>query len=62
MRLLREAAPRFGTVFTTQAVAHALQNSKTVCICFDPHQNAALFGFLVFQRPKQLATTSPHCA
>ena len=51
-RLLRETAPRFGTVFSTQAVADALQKSKTVCTCFDPEQNAARVGFIVFQGPQ----------
>jgi len=51
-RLLRETAPRFGTVFSTQAVADALQKSKTVCTCFDRQQNAALVGFIVYQAPQ----------
>lgn len=51
-RLLRESAPRFGTVFSAQAVADALQKSKTVCTCFDPEQNAARVGFIVYMAPQ----------
>jgi LDH2 family malate/lactate/ureidoglycolate dehydrogenase len=50
--LLREAAPRFGTVFSAQAVAQALQKSKTVCICFDREQNASRAGFIVYVGPQ----------
>ena len=51
-RLLRESAPRFGTVFSAEAVADALQKSKTVCTCFDPEQNAARVGFIVYLGPQ----------
>jgi hypothetical protein len=51
-RLLRESAPRFGTVFSTEAVADALQKSKTLCTCFDSNQNAARVGFIVFMGPQ----------
>ncbi len=51
-KLMRDAAPRFGNVFSAQAVSDALQKSKTVCVCFDPQQNAALVGFMVFLGPR----------
>ena len=51
-RLLRESGPRFGTVFSTQAVADALQKSKTVCTCFDAEKNAARVGFIVYLGPQ----------
>jgi hypothetical protein len=51
-KLLRDSAPRFGNVFSAQAVADALQKSKTACVCFDPEQNAARAGFIVFLGPQ----------
>jgi hypothetical protein len=51
-RLLRETAPRFGTVFSAEAVAEALQKAKTLCVCFDSDMNAALVGFIVFTGPQ----------
>lgn len=51
-KLLRETAPKFGTVFSAQAVADALQRSKILCTCFDSDQNAARVGFIVYLSPQ----------
>ena len=51
-RLLRDAAPRFGFVFSANAVAAALQKAKTLCTCFDPTLNAARVGFIVYMVPR----------
>ena len=51
VRLLRETAPKFGTVFSAAAVADALQKSKTTCVCFDSNKDAARVGFVVYMGP-----------
>jgi hypothetical protein len=51
-RLLREVAPRFGTVFSAEAVAEALQKAKTLCFCFDSVGDVARVGFIVFTAPQ----------
>jgi len=51
-RLLRDAAPRFGFVFSADAVSAALQKAKTICTCFDSTLNAARVGFIVYQVPR----------
>src|SRR5262245_38477980 len=51
-RLLRETAPRFGTILSAQAVADALQKAKILCTCFDSDQNAARIGFIVYMGPR----------
>jgi hypothetical protein len=51
-RLLRDAAPRFGFVFSADAVAAALQKAKTLCTCFDSTLNAARVGFIVYMVPR----------
>jgi hypothetical protein len=51
-RLLRDAAPRFGFVFSADAVAAALQKAKTLCTCSDSTLNAARVGFIVYMVPR----------